>query len=416
MSRASSDAATHRPPVFLSPPVPPTPVDDDSSFSDALAAAAAPGQYADASNGQDSYLTPASSPGLLASLPRTRSTSSFSSFSNGSGSTSLDSEDECTGRENIELQLNGLHPTSATPSLHHKTSSSSLSIITNSSRARRTSFRDKVASKLHEHLPSLSISGRVSAKILNQTPYPLEVVPWPCKVNFEDVNTEGESSDLQMSHYRGAPWEDEVIEAHAQIPARQSEGEKPVLVELGSMRKAHSLQSHTHSGWIAFDLKKPDGEAIHLQLYLHLSRKGIKHHTSLGRLDLDSTKENPQPSGKVGKTLFTKTGDDIVYIITPDVADITNAVDDSTKEPSKLLFGKGVETTSYVHHRGCRVSLFVGREARYHEPPTHLPTLGEMRHTTVRTGKQAPSRQLEQPAEERVFSCSMKSKAQCPSL
>jgi hypothetical protein len=139
-----------------------------------------------------------------------------------------------------------------------------------------------------------------------------------------------------------------------------------------------------YSTRVFLDLVKPDGQAIHLQAFLHLSRKGIKHQTSLGRLDLDSNADSPQPSGVVGRAKFGKTGDTVLYIITQDVADIENTVDDSTKKPTRLMFGKGVETTTYVHHPGCRLNLFIGREARYHEhtfasPP--LSALGQIRHT-----------------------------------
>lgn len=148
----------------------------------------------------------------------------------------------------------------------------------------------------------------------------------------------------------------------------------------------YSLQSHTHDGWISFDLVRPDGRSIHLQLYLHLSRNGIKHSTSLGRLDLDSSRENPQPSGVVGRTEFDKAGDNVVFVVTRELEDLENIVDDSTKLPSRILLGKGVEATTYVHHRGCRVNLFIGREARYHEHQLEykIGSLGEMRHTKVR--------------------------------
>lgn len=139
---------------------------------------------------------------------------------------------------------------------------------------------------------------------------------------------------------------------------------------------------------MALDLVKPDGSAVHLQTYLHLSRNGIKHGTSLGRLDLDSSRDNPQPSGVVGRTEYTKTGDSVVYVITKDVEDLKNTTDDSTKKPSKLLLGKGVETTTYVHHPHCRLNVFVGREARYHEHDSlKVGNLGEMRFTRVGGGK-----------------------------
>ena len=253
----------------------------------------------------------------------------------------------------------------------------------------RTSFRDRLAAGLHEHFPSLSLSGRVKAKILNQTPYPVQIVAWPSKMFYENTNTEGDDCDIQMRTHRGTTWENEVLAADT-VLLPEDKGEGGRGVEIGSMRKAHSLQKHTHRGWIYLDLVKPDGSAVHLQIYLQLSRKGIKHKSSLGRFDLDSNASQPQPSGILGRVVYTKTADEITYVITPVVAEALNTVDDSTKLPSRLLLGKGVEATTYVHHPGCRLSLFVGREARYHEHAisiaddagsSNTAVLGEMRHT-----------------------------------
>ena len=273
-------------------------------------------------------------------------------------------------------------------------SSTNLSINTTapdhvSSARPKQSFRDRLAAGLHEHFPSLSLSGRVKAKILNQTPYPVQIVAWPRKAFYETANTEGDDCDIQMSTHRGTTWEGEVAAADTVImPEDKGEGGRGV--EIGSMRKAHSLQKHTHRGWIYLDLVKPDGSAIHLQIYLQLSRHGIKHKSSLGRFDLDSNADQPQPSGVLGRVVYQKTSDEITYVITPAVADAQNTVDDSTKLPSRVLLGKGVEATTYVHHPGCRLSLFIGREARYHEHAICLVDdatssgsrgSGEMKHT-----------------------------------
>ena len=254
-------------------------------------------------------------------------------------------------------------------------------------------MRDRIAAELHERFPSLAISGRVKCKVLNQTAYPLQVVAWPRKVRYADKGAEdGEDSDIVLTAHKGTAFENEVLPSGTIIMPEQK-GDDGQGFEAGSMRKAHSLQHHSHRGWIYLDLVKPGGEtAIHLQLYLQLTRHGIKHQTSVGRLDLDSNSENPQPSGVVGRVVYEKKGDSVTFVITPEVGDIQNMVDDSTKKPSLLLLGKGVETTTYVHHAGSRINLFVGREARYHEHTQRIADddgrgstqhgrLGEIRHT-----------------------------------
>lgn len=56
----------------------------------------------------------------------------------------------------------------------------------------------------------------------------------------------------------------------------------------------------------------------------------------------------------------------------------------------RLLLGKGIEATTYVHFPGGRLSLFIGKEARYHEHSVRLDddgesrqveAVGEMKHT-----------------------------------
>lgn len=104
-----------------------------------------------------------------------------------------------------------------------------------SSHAPRQSLRDRVAANLHEHLPSLSLSGRISVRIRNETSCPVQIVAWPKKIFFEDTNTQGDDADLELSTHRGTAWEGEVVPPDTILPPNDG-----AEVEIASMRKAHS--------------------------------------------------------------------------------------------------------------------------------------------------------------------------------
>lgn len=99
----------------------------------------------------------------------------------------------------------------------------------------RLSKRDRLAAALHQHLPALSLSGRISARIRNETGFPIQIVAWPRHVRFDRVDESGQEADLQMSTHRGTAWEDEVLPADTVIMPEPGKD-----VEVGTMRKAHS--------------------------------------------------------------------------------------------------------------------------------------------------------------------------------
>jgi hypothetical protein len=132
---------------------------------------------------------------------RSRSTSNSSSNSSGSSGTQVD---------NFER--------------------SSSSVASKLEQRIHASKRDRIAAKLHEYLPNLSLSGRISVKIRNETQLPAQITAWPRKVRYEG----DDEHDLEMSTHRGTAWENEVLPAGTIILPGNSD------TEIGSMRKAHS--------------------------------------------------------------------------------------------------------------------------------------------------------------------------------
>ncbi|GAA5991978.1 hypothetical protein JCM11641_005333 [Rhodosporidiobolus odoratus] len=159
---------------------------------------------------------------------------------------------------------------------------------------------------------------------------------------------------------------------------------------------------------------------IHLQLYLRLSTSGSAR-AALDRFDLDSNSNVPCPSGRVGavevvrrqqqalptitagvggalglrptisressascfassfagsegekdfeKDTAVENGEvtEVRFVLTPEVANVRNLVDDSTKEGRFWMPGKGVVVSSWVSVEGVSLSFILGSEARYHE-------------------------------------------------
>ncbi|GAA5859248.1 hypothetical protein JCM8547_008936 [Rhodosporidiobolus lusitaniae] len=161
---------------------------------------------------------------------------------------------------------------------------------------------------------------------------------------------------------------------------------------------------------------------IHLQLYLRLSTSGSAK-AAFGRLDLDSSEKRPCPSGVMGRVEVVRErrgvsglalgavaaaggggasgmvrsasdssglslspslsrkkdtnladGDvvEVRFVLTPEVAEVRNTVDDSTREGGRFwLPSKGVVVSSWVSVEGVSLSVLLGNEARYHE---HYPS------------------------------------------
>jgi hypothetical protein len=105
---------------------------------------------------------------------------------------------------------------------------------------------------------------------------------------------------------------------------------------------------------------------IHLQAFVKTDRKGIET-ASLGRTDLDSTKENHQSSGSLGSVIIDKesTPPRAIFVLDESLKDVENTVDD-TMEGRKVtsIRGKGIETNSWISLSEGRGSLIVGKEAR----------------------------------------------------
>jgi hypothetical protein len=130
---------------------------------------------------------------------------------------------------------------------------------------------------------------------------------------------------------------------------------------IGSIKKSHHYSLSEHYGWIFFDLVRPDRYRIHLQLFIHLKHKGIDR-VLLGKLDLDSSFDDPMPSGELGQVVFDKDADvdQVKFVITDDIKNVTNVDITAAKKASKLFPGKGIETSSYVSQQFSVISLIVG--------------------------------------------------------
>lgn len=85
----------------------------------------------------------------------------------------------------------------------------------------------------------------------------------------------------------------------------------------------------------------------------------------MGRVDLDSSRGEPMPSGEVGEVLLE--GRTVRLVLDERVREVGNVVDDRVKRGMREFPGKGVETSTYVSYELGRASLVIGSEARYHE-------------------------------------------------
>lgn len=127
------------------------------------------------------------------------------------------------------------------------------------------------------------------------------------------------------------------------------------------MRKGHLTD---HFGWIFVDLIHPDETRLHLQLYLQLSRSGVKA-ASFGHLDLNSTSHKPMPSGELGQGTFASEQDtEIVYNLNADLADVPNVEKDGTNVNFMDLVGKSVEASTFVGAPFSIIPIIIGSVRR----------------------------------------------------
>ncbi|GAA5866090.1 hypothetical protein JCM1840_003403 [Sporobolomyces johnsonii] len=264
----------------------------------------------------------------------------------------------------------------------------------------------------------LASSPPVKLSIINQTGLPLSFAYWPVRAE------NGERCVMQPFRGEG------VIEQSLADVLVTGQGDtlsvEDTIVEAGKMRRPekHGWRNGAQheEGWIFVDLALPPRTPssrpypIHLQLYLRLSTTGSAR-AALGRFDLDSCTDQPMPSGHCGRvevvrqpTLMSSIGVgpgslsrsstestrvspgivdlveadrkdiavekgevvEVRYVLTPDVAELRNVVDDSTKEGgSWFVPSKGVVVSSWVSVEGITLSLIMNKEARYHEHYLH---------------------------------------------
>ncbi|KAG0141502.1 hypothetical protein CROQUDRAFT_725610 [Cronartium quercuum f. sp. fusiforme G11] len=209
---------------------------------------------------------------------------------------------------------------------------------------------------LQPAIPSSNIKIVANLKILNETGWPLKTVQWPTK-----CISRGKRAYL-LSHFRGNYFDE------SSIPPI-SETLQDSLVDIGRVPQLSRLKSHkSPSGWIYFDLIKPDGYILHMQCFVKIDRSGNVINASVGRFDLDSNRAKPMPSGLLGSTEISSARPSlVVYRLTKEeLINAENQVDDS---PMKPLFTptKGVTLSSYVSQPFVTVSFRAGKDGRYHE-------------------------------------------------
>ncbi|KAM0791848.1 hypothetical protein ACM66B_004105 [Microbotryomycetes sp. NB124-2] len=200
----------------------------------------------------------------------------------------------------------------------------------------------------------------------NSTKYPVQIVAWPVQAS--------QASDFVLTTYRGA-------KKHTSVPSNGTIFTQPQF-ELANTRGPKKLDFRDRWCWIYFDLVTPE-RPVHLQAFVQLDRKGVEVAT-LGRADLDSTKDNSQSSGAVGRVEIDNSNRRVQFFVDEEVAKTDNVVDDATKKASLVKLGKGIQINTYVSLYKTKASVIAGREARYHEytPPQPPSRLGVIRAST----------------------------------
>ncbi|GAA5894932.1 hypothetical protein JCM5296_000920 [Sporobolomyces johnsonii] len=304
-------------------------------------------------------------------------------------------------------------------SLRSTASPDALSVSSSSSRSRSPSpGPSPEPATLSKLMSRLGSSSPVKLSIMNQTGLPLSFAYWPVRAE------NGERCVMQPFRGEG------VIEQSLADVLVTGQGDtlsvEDTIVEAGKMRRPekHGWRNGAQheEGWIFVDLALPPRTPssrpylIHLQLYLRLSTTGSAR-AALGRFDLDSCTDQPMPSGHCGRvevvrqpTLMSSIGVgpgslsrsstestrvspgivdlveadrkdiavengevvEVRYVLTPDVAELRNVVDDSTKEGGSWFApSKGIVVSSWVSVEGITLSLIMNKEAHYHEHYLH---------------------------------------------
>ncbi|ORY50675.1 PLC-like phosphodiesterase, partial [Leucosporidium creatinivorum] len=207
--------------------------------------------------------------------------------------------------------------------------------------------------------------------VRNSTTFPIQMVAWPVRAS--------KNSDYELTTYRGA-------KIHTEVPPSGTIFTDEE-VKLGTTRGPRGLDFRKRWVWVYFDLVTPHRK-IHLQGFVKTDRKGIEV-ASLGRTDLDSTKDNHQSSGSLGSVIIDNdsTPRRAIFVVDASLKDVENTVDDTTEgRKVSSIRGKGIETNSWVSLGEGRSSLIVGKEARYHEyaDPVHPARLSTLRTSVHR--------------------------------
>ncbi|KAL8276095.1 hypothetical protein RQP46_011510 [Phenoliferia psychrophenolica] len=239
----------------------------------------------------------------------------------------------------------------------------------------------------------------VKMTLVNQTGAPLQVAAWPVA-----ADDDGDVCPLQA--WKGAGIVDRTVPEPWRTYAHDA------VVDLGLVRlpEKDGLRNAHSYGWIFFDVLRPPPAnsmtarpyRIHGQAFLRLSTSGNEPKTGLGRFDLDSSKDKPTPSGSFGRVEFVyrdsepgaashffgrhhrrassadsresheeegESGEvvEVKYILTSDVIEVVNDVDDGTKSGNIWLPTKNLSVSSWVSCDAARIELLINKEARYHE-------------------------------------------------
>lgn len=176
-------------------------------------------------------------------------------------------------------------------------------------------------------------------------------------------------SSYTLSTHRGTNF-------HSSVPPSSTLSTSP-LFSLGSMRGPRRFDPRERWGWIYFDVVRAD-RRIHLQAFLRLDRRGVVR-ASMGRVDLESSREEPMPSGEVGEVVVE--GRTVRFVVDERVGDGRNRGWEEGERGRGEFAGKGVETSTYVSCEMGRASVVVGSEVGYHEyeVPEKGRRLSEMR-------------------------------------
>ncbi|EGG08428.1 uncharacterized protein MELLADRAFT_84590 [Melampsora larici-populina 98AG31] len=248
--------------------------------------------------------------------------------------------------------------------LDHSRKSSSSSLYPSPANSPRLNGHKSIASlasaslmmgALQPAIPTVKIAA--SLQIENQTGWTIQMVQWPTK-----TKRRGKTSYL-LSHFRGNYFDE------SSIPPMSEKLQGP-LIEIGIIPQLGRLKSRkAPSGWIYFDIMKPDGYVLHLQCYIKLDRSGHVITALIGRFDLDSSTDKPMPSGLLGTAEVSGINPALVTyrLTTANLINAENTVDDTPFKPLIMVPTKGITLSSYVSHPFVTVSFRAGKDGRYHE-------------------------------------------------